>query len=516
MPSALIIGAGLGGLEAGYMLAREGFAVTILEKNRIVGGCLQSFRRKGVLFDTGMHYVGALGKGETMRPIMEYYGLMDLPWVQMDPDCVDEVVIDGESFSLPSGYEHFVEVLGDRFPAFRDEISAYVRGIREAVANPAAALRVKALEWLNSTVSDPLLRRVLSGASLRLDQDGDTLPLYVYSRITDSFLQSGWRLRGGGQQIVDSLAQSIESMGGRILTGCEVTAIEENTPGKASVVTLNHGSFEADWVISDLAPSLTLSLASDCPSIKNIYRRRVSSLRSSWAAFTLQLHVKDLPYVNHNICIHTPGADPWAPSPFKSFMISYGVPVGAAEGTVSSTSLRDPFRENRRQTERNGTCSDSRGAKEETEGNVPETVPSAAEAETIDIITPMAWEDVAPWEGTAPLRRDKSYDELKARAAERCIDAVSGRIKGLRGGIIDSYCSTPLTWQDYTGSPGGSAYGILKDSGNLLLTMLSPRTPIQNLVLTGQNLHIHGIFGVSMTTLATCREILGKDISYNI
>ncbi|MBR6345805.1 MAG: NAD(P)/FAD-dependent oxidoreductase [Bacteroidales bacterium] len=467
MSSAVIIGAGLGGLQTGYMLAREGFGVTVLEKNPVVGGCLQSFRRRGVVFDTGMHYVGALGPGETMRPVMEYYGLMDLPWVQMDPECVDEVVIDGESFALPSGYGRFTELVGDRFPAFRSEVAAYVRGIREAVADPAGAFRVNAFDWLNSTVSDPLLRKVLSGASLRLDQDAATLPLYVYARITDSFLQSGWRLRGGGQQLVDSLARGIESMGGRVITGCEVVSIDENTPGKASVSTLKHGSFEADWVVSDLSPSLTMNLASACPSIKNIYRRRVSSLRSSWAAFTLQLHVQGMPYVNHNIHIHNGGADPWSPAPFSSFMVSYGVP----------------------------------------EGN---------QSETIDIITPMAWEDVAQWEGTAPLRRGKDYAELKENAAQRCLEAVSGRLPGLREAIRESYSSTPLTWQDYTGSPCGSAFGILKDSSNLLLTMLSPRTPIQNLVLTGQNLHIHGIFGVSMTTLATCREITAKELSYDI
>ncbi|MGN1248329.1 MAG: FAD-dependent oxidoreductase, partial [Paludibacteraceae bacterium] len=45
MSSVIIIGAGLGGLECGYILAKKGFRVTVLEHDARVGGCLQSFRR---------------------------------------------------------------------------------------------------------------------------------------------------------------------------------------------------------------------------------------------------------------------------------------------------------------------------------------------------------------------------------------------------------------------------------------------------------------------------------------
>lgn len=43
------------------------------------------------------------------------------------------------------------------------------------------------------------------------------------------------------------------------------------------------------------------------------------------------------------------------------------------------------------------------------------------------------------------------------------------------------------------------------------MTMLSPRTPIPNLLLTGQNLMLHGVEGVTMTALMTCSELTGKD-----
>ncbi len=78
--------------------------------------------------------------------------------------------------------------------------------------------------------------------------------------------------------------------------------------------------------------------------------------------------------------------------------------------------------------------------------------------------------------------------------------------------MIDTYyTSTPLTYRDYTLTPQGSAYGVRKDCRNLVVTMLSPRTPVPNLLLTGQNLMLHGLEGVSMTALMTCSEVLGKE-----
>ena len=51
----IIIGAGIGGLFTGAFLAKEGYEVTVLEKNAIIGGGLQCFTRKGEMFETGMH-----------------------------------------------------------------------------------------------------------------------------------------------------------------------------------------------------------------------------------------------------------------------------------------------------------------------------------------------------------------------------------------------------------------------------------------------------------------------------
>ena len=75
--SVVIIGGGLGGLFTGALLAKEGGRVTVIEKNANCGGGLQSFRRFGEVFDTGMHVFGGMRDGGNIRRICDYLGISD-------------------------------------------------------------------------------------------------------------------------------------------------------------------------------------------------------------------------------------------------------------------------------------------------------------------------------------------------------------------------------------------------------------------------------------------------------
>ena len=78
----VIIGSGLGGLVCGYILSKFGYKVCILEQHTQIGGCLQTFRRSGVTFDTGMHYIGSLDPGQVLHTYFSYLGLLDtVPFV---------------------------------------------------------------------------------------------------------------------------------------------------------------------------------------------------------------------------------------------------------------------------------------------------------------------------------------------------------------------------------------------------------------------------------------------------
>ena len=63
----IIIGSGLGGLECGVMLSRSGLSVLVLERQTQPGGCMQSYKRGGLSFDTGLHYSGGLDEGQPLH-----------------------------------------------------------------------------------------------------------------------------------------------------------------------------------------------------------------------------------------------------------------------------------------------------------------------------------------------------------------------------------------------------------------------------------------------------------------
>ena len=62
----VVIGSGLGGLTCGALFAKEGHRVCVLERNKQLGGNLQTFSRDKVIFDSGVHYVGGLDIGQNL------------------------------------------------------------------------------------------------------------------------------------------------------------------------------------------------------------------------------------------------------------------------------------------------------------------------------------------------------------------------------------------------------------------------------------------------------------------
>ena len=78
-----------------------------------------------------------------------------------------------------------------------------------------------AYDYLKSTFEDDHIVDVLAGTSLKMDLD-KKMPLYVFAHINGSFIESAWRIIGGGMQIADSLANDIRKMGGEVMTKMSV------------------------------------------------------------------------------------------------------------------------------------------------------------------------------------------------------------------------------------------------------------------------------------------------------
>jgi all-trans-retinol 13,14-reductase len=127
----------------------------------------------------------------------------------------------------------------------------------------------------------------------------------------------------------------------------------------------------------------------------------------------------------------------------------------------------------------------------------------------------MNYDDMAPWMNsyntvTEPGERESSYEEFKQEMTERLIKKLELSIPGISSMVESSYASTPITYRDYIGSPDGNMYGFQKDHNSYSSTYLNARTKIPNLFFTGQNLNLHGILGVTVSSFITCFELIDR------
>lgn len=492
----VIVGSGLGGLQCGLILARRGMKVVILERQQQPGGCMQSFGRHGEMLDTGMHYVGGIGMGGCLYAPFRYMGLMDLPWQHLDPMGFDRVTIGDRTFSYAEGHEAFVETLANDFPHQREALQQYASLMREVGSHLYDSILPRdevdffsqslfaqgTYDYLHRTFSDDLLINVLSGSSLKMELARETLPLYNFAQANNSFVEGSYRLKGDGNLIVRRLVEQIEAMGGEVVCRAEVEELIEKDGRIVAARCTNGEVYEGDTFISDAHPAVTVGLVRESTRMKKVYRNRIQRLDNTYGMFTATLILRpgSLRYFNWNQYVYRK-PNVWTyfnePGPVQGVLVSCRCPE-----TMNST----------------------------LEGQ------SVPDARILDILTPLPWAKVEQWADTTVGHRGDDYKAMKERLYNECVNVAEQFIPGLSGMVEAHYCSTPLTYRDYTLTPNGSCYGVRKDYQNPMMTLLSAKTPIPNLLLTGQSLTLHGLLGVTMTSLFTVAEILGKQAAWEI
>ena len=477
----------------GYILGKNGYNVCVLEKNARIGGCLQSFRRGGVLFDTGMHYVGSMDEGQILHRFWKYLSLLDnVQLRKLDENGYDLISIRDREFRFAMGYERFREELCHSFPDQHRQLDEYIRRIRH-VAETSPLYNLQEIEqqvfletehikssvneFLDSVTDDPLLRNVLAGNLPLYAGVKDKTPLYIHALINNFYIQSAYRIVGGSQTIADSLAASIRRFGGEVFTCCEADYFICDREKMTGVRLTNGEVIEGERFISNIHPQKTVEKL-DTPMIRKAYRDRMAQLENTVSNFTLYICFKknSVPYLNHNFYRYdTPtvwGTENYRPEEWpQSYLFMHQAPEDGS--AFSSGAL---------------------------------------------LITYMNYRDVARWEGTDVGKRGEEYEAFKEERAQILLDRLERDFPGIRENIASYSTSTPLTYVDYTATKEGSMYGVLRDKNFPTQTLVSQRTRIPNLFMTGQNINSHGVLGVTIGSIITCAEFLGinriiKDIN---
>lgn len=491
----IIIGSGLGGLECGAILSREGYKVLVLEKNKQIGGNLQIFSRNKRIFDTGIHYIGGLAEGQNLNRYFRFLGIMDdLKLKRMDKDGFEIVTFEGDEtqYMYAQGYDNFIETMCGYFPDERAGIIKYCDKIRKVCShfpmydvqpmdghlNDAPFLDVNARDFIASCTGNKKLQNVLAGTNLLYAGEGDKTPLYVHALVINSYIESAWKCVDGGAQIAQLLHRNIRQNGGQVLKRSEVVNFVFDG-GIVDHVELADGrKFRAKTVISNIHPALTLDMIEE-GKIRKAYRKRINSLENSVSAFILYLVPKPgtIPNFNHNY-YHYIDHDVWSGAFYENNWPScYALFSGAS----------------------------SKAGKY---------------ADSLIVMAYMRYEETRQWEETFNTVLDKAdrgvaYENFKKEKAEKLLDELEKKFPGIRENTEAYYTSTPLTNRDYIGTKDGALYGIKKDYKNPLKSFVSPKTKIPNLLLTGQNLNMHGVLGVTIGAITTCSEILGHEYLMN-
>jgi len=478
----IIIGAGLGGLLSANILSREGYNVCVVDKNAQLGGCLQVFGRCKCIFNTGLNYTEALGEEQILNRYFKYFGIMnDLPIKQLDKDCFELITFKDKEYKFAQGHERFVESLSAQFPTEKENLKNYISHIK-AISNafplhnidaplnlnPSVFEGNSASGYLESVTQNYDLQQVLAGTNLLYAGVKNKTPMYIHALVNYSFISSAWRIPGGSHQLVQLLAKTITNNGGTLLRKTKVAKLLVNNNRVMSVQLDNGEKLSARYVISNMHPATTLAML-EGDFQRRAYYNRIQKLENTTGMFTLYAVLKErtFKYINYNHYYYA-GNTVWTTD------------MPAYEKWPQSYMLYTPA-----------------------------SLQEQEYATHFIAMSYMSMSELKQWEHTTVEHRGDDYVAFKQQKAEQMLDVIEKKFPGIRSHIQSYYTSTPLTYRDYTGTPDGSAYGVLKDYQNPIGTIVLPKTKIPNLFLTGQNLNLHGILGVTIGAVMTCGELVG-------
>ena len=479
---AVIIGSGISSLTCAAILAKKGKSVVVLEQYTKPGGYMHCFSRFGERFDTGAHYVGAMGEGQPFRALLEYLGVYDESlFVPLDPTGFDVLNFPDFKVEIPKGYDEAIHSLGALFPNEKAAIRRYFEMVQSVVRCfptyefddsseiPVAAesLETSLKDVVEKLTSNLALQCVFySYCTLHGVEPQDT-PFGFHAIVTDSLIRGPYGFAQGGDALTRRFVEQIEKNGGKVLTKKRVSRLEVRDRTVVGVETEDGEMFFGDWVISGIHPKAAFRLLSDTNALTPAFRSRIDHLRESIGLFGVYAACEQRQLFN----------------PLRNYYFF------DSANPASFCALRTPH-------------------------DAPSAVfmssarrLGGSAAVNLHAPGPMEWFE--PWRGSRYGARQDEYKSLKDSYARHIFKLVERYSPGFETSVSKFATSTPLTNLHFNGSEDGSAYGIYHSIQNTGARALGPRTKILNLLLTGQNSIFPGLLGAAVSALRTAGHIVG-------
>ena len=337
----IVIGAGIGGLTTGALLAKRGFKVLLVEAHNRPGGYCSCWSRPApdggtFRFDAGVQDFSGLG---TRGPIRQLLRSLDreqaIDWRRVR----HRYCRDGIGLDVPDDPADLVAALSAKFPAeragitgFFAEVAAVYRdlyadieltgGVPMAPTTLAGLLawpasHPHAARWMQRSFAEMLAEYLKDSRLIALlftlaeyitDRPetllvADMVPLFGY------YFDGGFYPLGGSQRLADVLAEAIAAEGGQVLLRTRIKQILIEDGRVAGVISASGRRHFAPIIVAngDVVSMLTELVGS--PHIGAAYLEKLQAMRRGPSAILVSLGLDTVPDLPARIFIHQDGLD---------------------------------------------------------------------------------------------------------------------------------------------------------------------------------------------------------------
>lgn len=484
----LVIGAGIGGLTAASLLAKNGDAVTLLEASSELGGCAGKFKRHKFLFPAG----ATLGMGLETGGIHErIFRFLETPMPLEPLDTVMEMIHPEATYQFLRDRKQHVDGIAQHFPEYDQQIRSFYREVYHIAAivrtlmGPLPALppstlkewaflagairpvHVTLLPYLHQTLGQRLthhglaqlhpFRHMLDGLLIDSMQTGSENVSYLLAATAlDIYHEGAFYVPGGLYRFAEIMADSLIENNGVLKKRRTAIKLEKSENGWHAIDHRGTG-YEADAIIVN-APIQTLPQMLSPELIKQLKKPLAEGMYSeTWTTLTLY------------IAVDRSKLD----GPLPLFrQISTG--DGLAEGGHFFMSASHPT-----------DC--------------------LRAPEGFQTVTVSTHSTVKQWENK------DSYKFIRRTLTAKILDAIEQQIPGFQDAIVHLEKGAPQAWERFTGRPNGYVGGFPQTLDAALFKAISHRSGISGLYLCGDHIFPGGgTIGAAASGIHAARSIAGK------
>ena len=464
----IVIGSGASGLTCAAILAKlHDRKVLVLEQHDRPGGCLHTFTEKGVVFRTGMHYIGELG--DEITDVYEYITNGNAPTTPTKADGKYEIVEryldfkNGRTVVLYRGRYNYEKTIGVKPEVVENMANRLRFYVLFKILPECIAYLLWIIFWILYTDTtdtyDDFMARNCTAKRKKIKawrvQQGDVglstrdIPAVIGAAVSRHYILGTIQIP---DNFIREICKTIKRSKGKVVVGAPVVEIILKA-NKAIGVKLKSGiSIWANTIVSACGAANTTEMVpkTKLPQLRKVCKDLGASVS----------HLSVFVAVQGNRLTHRiPQANTWIRTKKNKMIFIRAVEQG---DKLAIHILAEDFEIK----------------------HLP--------------------------------KLKQNYDNYKQFKKERLIQLLFDVYPSTQNSIIYSSAGTAKTTKTYLGSKYGESYGLSSEKRRYnhweTVRTLRPDTSIQGLYLTGQDTLCIGVCSAIATGLITARQIEGYSI----